>query len=172
MKVPIDLQCVWSDIQAIKKSYLLIHIITNYVVVESTANGLLAIGASLIIAHALDVVNIASSLVLNIGTLSPFWIQGMMVALKAADSKSTPIILDPVGAGATSYRTKTAHSILDPGTVEVIRGNPSGIASLAITDTQALASGDKFLMPKAISSMKERLLSITTVFNSQSIRSL
>jgi hydroxyethylthiazole kinase len=139
----IDLQCVWSDIQAIKKSSPLVHNITNYVVMESTANGLLAIGASPIMAHALDevddIVKIASSLVLNIGTLSPSWIQGMLAALKAANSKGIPVILDPVGTGATSYRTNTVHSILNHGAVNVIRGNASEIASL--NGSQTLTKG-------------------------------
>ena len=54
----------------------------------------------------------------------------MILALKAANSKGIPVIFDPVGVGATSYRTETAHSILDQGTVTVIRGNASEIASL------------------------------------------
>lgn len=135
----INLKCVWSDIQAIKKSSPLVHNITNYVAMESTANGLLAIGASPIMAHALeevdDIVKIASSLVLNIGTLSPSWIQGMIKALKAANAKGIPVTLDPVGAGATSYRTETAYSILNQGTVKVIRGNASEIVSLSGSQT-------------------------------------
>lgn len=139
----IDLQCVWSDIQAIKKISPLVHNITNYVVMESTANGLLAIGASPVMAHALDevddIVKIASSLVLNIGTLSSSWIQGMIVALKAANAKDIPVILDSVGVGATLYRTEAAHSILNQGSVKVIRGNASEIASLS--GSQALTKG-------------------------------
>ncbi len=131
----LDPQCAWADVQAIRKSSPLVHNITNYVVMESTANGLLAIGASPIMAHALDevdcIVKIANSLVLNIGTLSPVWIQGMMRALKSANSKGISVILDPVGAGATSYRTETAHSILNQGAVQAIRGNASEIASLS-----------------------------------------
>jgi hydroxyethylthiazole kinase len=138
----IDLQCVWSDIQAIKKSSPLVHNITNYVVMESTTS-LLAIGASPIMAHALDeiddIVKIASSLVLNIGTLSPSWIQGMILALKAANTKGIPVILDPVGAGATPYRTEITHSILNQGSVKVIRGNASEIAFLS--GSQVLTKG-------------------------------
>lgn len=130
----IDPQCVWSDIQAIKKTSPLVHNITNYVVMESTANALLAIGASPVMAHALDEVEdmakVANSLVLNIGTLSPSWIQGMMLALKVANSKGIPVVFDPVGVGATSYRTETAHSILNQAKVTVIRGNASEIASI------------------------------------------
>ena len=95
--MPIDPQCVWSDIQAIKNSSPLVHNITNYVVMEQTANSLLAIGASPVMAHALeeveDMARIANSLVLNIGTLSPSWIEGMIAALKAANAKGIPIIL-------------------------------------------------------------------------------
>ena len=131
----IDSESVWSDIQAIKKSSPLVHNITNYVVMESTANGLLAIGASPVMAHAIDevedMVKIANSLVLNIGTLSFSWIQAMILALKAANAKGIPVIFDPVGIGATPYRTNTTHSILDQGKVTIIRGNASEITSLA-----------------------------------------
>lgn len=139
----IDPQCVWTDIQAIKQSSPLVHNITNYVVMEHTANSLLAIGASPVMAHAIEEVKamamLANSLVLNIGTLSPCWVRGMLLALKAANSKGIPVILDPVGAGATSYRTKTARSILNQGRVTVIRGNASEIVSL--NENQVLTKG-------------------------------
>lgn len=127
-------QCVWSDIQSIKKISPLIHNITNYVVMELTANSLLAIGASPVMAHAEaeveDMASIANSLVINIGTLSPAWIKAMMLALKAANNKKIPVILDPVGVGATPYRTDTAHTLLKHGPIAVIRGNASEIVSL------------------------------------------
>jgi hydroxyethylthiazole kinase len=133
--VQIDVKSVWSDFQAIKKISPLVHNITNYVVMEQTANSLLAIGASPVMAHALeeveDMARIASSLVLNIGTLSSSWIKGMMLAVKAANSKGIPIVFDPVGSGATLYRTKAAHSILDHGAITAIRGNTSEIVSLS-----------------------------------------
>lgn len=130
----IDPHGVWSDIQAIKKLSPIIHNITNYVAMELTANSLLAIGASPIMSHALeeviDMVMIANSLVLNIGTLSPSWIKGMLLAIKAANSKGIPIVFDPVGVGATSYRTDSAKSILNQGTITAIRANAAEIASL------------------------------------------
>lgn len=139
----LDPKGVWSDIQAIKKFSPLVHNITNYVVMESTANGLLAIGASPVMAHAVDevedMIKIANSLVLNIGTLSPAWIQAMILSLKAANSKGIPVVLDPVGIGATPYRTKTTHSLLAHGKVTAIRGNASEIASL--TDSQITTKG-------------------------------
>jgi len=139
----IDPQCVWADIQAIKKNSPLVHNITNYVVMEHTANSLLAIGASPVMAHAIeeasDMAMLANSLVLNIGTLSPSWIQGMRLALKAANAKGIPVVFDPVGVGATPYRTETAHSILSQGSVTAIRGNASEILSL--NGNQALTKG-------------------------------
>lgn len=158
----LDPQCVWADIQAIKKFSPLVHNITNYVVMESTANALLAIGASPIMAHALDeiddIVKIANSLVLNIGTLCPAWIQAMILALKAATSKGIPVILDPVGAGASCYRTKMVQSILDHGTVTVIRGNASEIASLSGDQVQTKGV-DSLLDPADCQSQAKRLAS-------------
>lgn len=130
----IDPEGVWTDILEIRRNSPLVHNITNYVVMELTANSLLAIGASPVMAHALDEVKdmamIASSLVLNIGTLSPSWIEAMLSALKTANGKGIPVVLDPVGSGATSYRTVTANSILNHGHIAVIRGNASEIISL------------------------------------------
>jgi hydroxyethylthiazole kinase len=129
----IDPRFVWTDIQAIRKSRPLVHNITNYVVMESSANALLALGASPAPAHALEEVEEmagkANSLVLNIGTLSSTWIQGMLLALQTANSKGIPVILDLVGAGATAYRLETSRSILRQGSVAAIRGNASEIAS-------------------------------------------
>jgi hydroxyethylthiazole kinase len=130
----IDPHCVWTDLQSIKNRSPLIHNVTNYVVMQQTANSLLAIGASPVMAHAVeevaDMAMMASGLVLNIGTLSPLWIEGMRRALKAANRKQIPVVLDPVGAGATAYRTETALALLNHGTVTAIRANPSEVAAL------------------------------------------
>lgn len=130
----IDPQAVWEDLQAIKKFSPLVHNITNYVVMEQTANSLLAIGASPVMAHALeeaaDMTKIASSLVLNIGTLSCSWVQGIRLALEAANTKQIPVVFDPVGVGATPFRTDTAKLILNSGKISIIRGNASEILSL------------------------------------------
>lgn len=131
----IDPQSVWTDVQAIKELSPLVHNVTNYVVMENTANGLLAIGASPVMAHAVneaeEMAGIANSLVLNIGTLSPSWIEGMMLALKAANNKRIPVVLDPVGVGATSYRRESARSLLNHGRIAAIRGNASEVATLS-----------------------------------------
>lgn len=125
---------VWSDIQAIKQLSPLIHNITNFVVMEQTANALLAIGASPIMAHAPEEVQEmtqgAKSLVLNIGTLSCDWVHSMGLAQAQANQSRIPVIFDPVGAGASHYRTEVAYTILGRGGISAVRGNASEIVSL------------------------------------------
>jgi hydroxyethylthiazole kinase len=110
----------------------LVHQITNYVVMNETANATLALGALPVMAHAPQEVEemaaVAGALVLNIGTPSEHWIEAMLLAGKAAGG---PIVLDPVGAGATRYRTETAKRLLDELEVAVVRGNPAEVATLA-----------------------------------------
>ncbi|MHB8060163.1 MAG: hydroxyethylthiazole kinase [Gaiellaceae bacterium] len=112
----------------------LIHQITNYVVMNETANATLAIGALPVMAHAPEeveeMVSYAGALVLNIGTLSAPWIGSMLLAGKAANAAGVPVVLDPVGVGATSFRTKTARRILDEVKVAVVRGNAGEVATL------------------------------------------
>src|ERR1035437_157546 len=113
----IDKNQLITDLNLIRKKSPLVHNITNYVVMNNTANALLAIGASPVMSHSVDeveeMVALASSLVINIGTLSKEWIEAMLLAGKAANKKGIPVILDPVGAGATSYRTKTCLLIIE-----------------------------------------------------------
>ncbi len=113
----------------------LIHNITNFVVMNYTANVLLAIGASPVMAHAqeevAEMVSFAGALVLNIGTLTPNWIDSMIKAGKQANSLNVPIILDPVGSGATRLRTESAKRIMDELSINVVRGNASEVLSLA-----------------------------------------
>src|SRR5581483_1133774 len=95
----------------------------------------LALGALPVITHAreevAEMVALAGALVLNIGTLSPEWVEAMFVAGAAANERGIPVVLDPVGAGATSYRTDTARRLLDTVEVAVLRGNAGEIATLA-----------------------------------------
>ena len=73
---------------------------------------------------------LAGALVLNIGTLSPHWVDAMLLAGKAANEQGIPVVLDPVGAGATRYRTETARRLLDEVKVAVLRGNQGEVATL------------------------------------------
>lgn len=112
----------------------LVHNITNFVVMNFTANALLSLGASPVMAHAPEEVEemaaLAGALVINIGTLSTPWVDSMFLAARAAQKRSIPIVLDPVGAGATRFRTETARRLLDELPITVVRGNASEILAL------------------------------------------
>jgi len=129
---PADL---WADVLAVRTQRPLVHSITNLVVMNFNANVLLAMGASPVMAHAheevADMAAIAQALVLNIGTLEPYWISSMCQALKVAAARGIPSVLDPVGAGATRYRNESIQAILDQAMPTVIRGNASEIMSVA-----------------------------------------
>ena len=130
----ISSESVWGDVEKIRANAPLVHNITNYVVMNSTANALLAIGASPVMAHAIEEVaemtNIAGALVINIGTLSAPWIASMEKAMRTAKERGIPIVLDPVGAGATGLRTETTQRLLDAAGPSIIRGNASEIMAL------------------------------------------
>jgi hydroxyethylthiazole kinase len=129
---------LWDDAIRIRESSPLVHNITNYVVMNVTANALLAVGASPVMAHAVEEVEemagIAQALVLNIGTLSGHWIDAMFRAGRVAKRRGIPIVLDPVGAGATSLRTQTALRILEELSPTIVRGNASEIRALGGAD--------------------------------------
>lgn len=115
----------------------LVHNITNFVAMQFSANVLLSAGASPVMAHAApEVAEIAAQadgLVLNIGTLEPDWVAAMQTAAEAAHAHGRPVVLDPVGVGATAYRTDTAHHLLDSARPTVVRGNTSEIGVLVGT---------------------------------------
>ena len=132
-----------ADVEAVRHRSPLVHSITNYVVMNNTANALLAIGASPVMAHWVaemeEMTAIAGALVINIGTLDDQWIEGMIAAGVAASKRGTPIVLDPVGAGATSQRTATALRIIDECKPTIIRGNGSEI--MALVDASVKGKG-------------------------------
>lgn len=119
----------------VKEKTPLVHHITNYVTVNDCANIVLALGGSPVMAddeaEVEEMVSIASSLVINIGTLNSRTINSMILAGKKANELNVPVILDPVGVGATSLRTKTAKLLLENIQFDVIRGNLSEIKVLA-----------------------------------------
>ena len=139
-----------ADLAAIRERRPLVHQITNYVVMNETANATLALGALPVMAHALqeveEMARAASALALNIGTLSDDWVEAMLVAGGAANRAGVPIVLDPVGAGATAYRTETSRRLLEELEIAVVRGNSAEIATLAgreavIRGVEAVGSG-------------------------------
>ena len=123
-----------ATLRLLRERRPLVHQITNYVVMNETANATLALGALPVMAHAPEeveeMVGFAGALVLNIGTLSGHWVEAMLLAGKAANARGIPVVLDPVGAGATRFRTETAARILDEVDVAVLRGNAGEVATL------------------------------------------
>lgn len=128
-----------SDLDLIRKVNPIIHNITNWVAMATSANVLLAIGASPIMAHArhelIDISQLSQALVINIGTLDEAWISSIETAHQNAIVQKIPIVFDPVGAGASQYRTQTAKNVLARG-VNVLRGNASEIIALACDDAK------------------------------------
>lgn len=125
---------LWNYIQSVKKQSPLIHNMTNFVVMNNTANALLAIGASPIMAHAKsevkDMVAISNALVINIGTLDEYWSESMLIAAEEAHRTQKTWVLDPVGAGATAFRDDILSQLLEFKPT-IIRGNASEIIALA-----------------------------------------
>jgi hydroxyethylthiazole kinase len=124
----------WQDIQRIRTESPLVHNITNYVAMNATANALLAIGASPVMAHAIqeveEMAGHARAVVINIGTLSAPWVEAMVKAGQEALRRRIPVVLDPVGSGATQFRTATTRKLVQETHPTIIRGNASEIRSL------------------------------------------
>ena len=122
-------------IESVYASRPLVHSITNFVVMTITANALLTAHASPLMAHAAeeldDLTDIDSALVLNIGTLDPAWLESMELAGTLMRSKGKPVVLDPVGAGASRLRTEASLRLLDMVRPQIVRGNASEIMALA-----------------------------------------
>jgi len=127
-------EAVFQRLNAVRERQPLVHNITNFVVMNNTANALLALGASPAMVHSSDEVEdfvaISQALVVNIGTLYSEQVAASKLAVIRANTVGTPWILDPVGVGATPYR-RTAAGALAALKPTVIRGNGSEILSLA-----------------------------------------
>ena len=143
MKTTISNDVLSAAVAAVRSQRPLVHNITNYVVMNNSANALLAVGASPVMSHWTqemeEMVSIAGALVLNIGTLDENWLEGMRVAGVAASRRGIPIVLDPVGAGATSARTTASLELIELCHPTVIRGNASEI--MALVDASVKSKG-------------------------------
>lgn len=128
------LESIGKLLETVRKRNPLVHNITNVVVTNFTANGLLALGASPVMAYAeqevADMAKIAGALVLNMGTLNEREVEAMLIAGSSANRHQVPLLFDPVGAGATPYRTETAQKIVRELDVALIRGNAAEIANV------------------------------------------
>ncbi|PNP94430.1 hydroxyethylthiazole kinase [Listeria newyorkensis] len=131
----------WQLIEAVRTRNPLVHVITNIVVANDSANGLLAIGASPIMAAAVEEMaelgGMADAVVINIGTLNADLVASMLAVGKAANVAGKPVVLDPVGVGATVFRRETVWRLLAEIQFAVIRGNLGELASIAGVDWQA-----------------------------------
>ena len=125
---------ILSAVRAVYEKKPLVHSITNFVVMQVSANVLLAAHASPLMAHAAeemdDLTDIDDALVLNIGTLDPVWLSSMELAGTLMKKKGKPVVLDPVGAGASGLRTRAALGLLDMVRPDILRGNASEIMAL------------------------------------------
>lgn len=134
MKQVYSIDAVQAALKDLRERRPLVHNITNYVAMTVSANALLAVGASPAMVHAAEEVEdflaISDALVINIGTLSPPWVEAMRAAATRAKESRKPWVLDPVGCGATRYRTHVAAELAACGP-SIIRGNASEIMSLA-----------------------------------------
>lgn len=162
---------VAEDLEEIRKRKPLLHHITNFVVMNETANITLCLGALPVMAHAQEeveeMVQVAGSLVLNIGTLTPYWVKSMLLAGKKANKLGIPVILDPVGAGATTLRTNSAGELLEEVEVAVIRGNAAEVSILAghqaeIKGVESLAGVEEIeRVAKEFASKQQTVVAIT-----------
>lgn len=131
-KIKID---AYSLLEKIRMRKPLVHHLTNWVTIYDCANIVKALGASPVMAHAKEEVaemaRIASSLVLNIGTLTPEFVEAMKIAAKSANEKGIPVVLDVCGAGATQLRDKKCFELLEQTKISIIKGNASEIARVS-----------------------------------------
>ncbi len=127
-------------INDVRRKNPLVHNITNQVVINFTANGLYALGASPVMANAIeeagDMAGNADALLLNIGTLTSDQVDAMIEAGKAANAKGIPVVFDPVGVGATPFRNQVASQILNEVKITLVRGNAGEISQLAGLEAQ------------------------------------
>lgn len=130
-----------SDVlEKVRREKPVVHHLTNWVTIYDCANIVKVFGASPVMAHAkeevADMAGIASALVLNIGTLTPDFVEAMKLAAKSANQKGIPVVLDVCGAGATRLRDNACFEILDGVRVDIIKGNASEIARIAGENVQ------------------------------------
>ena len=147
-----------ASLADIRRTAPLVHNITNYVVMNSTANALLAVGASPAMVHAADeveeFVGISRALVVNIGTLSAPWVAAMRAATGRAQRLGLPWALDPVGVGATSFRNTVAADLAGRGPA-AIRGNASEILALAGTGARTKGVDSAHAADAAVDAARE-----------------
>jgi len=131
---------IYKLLEKVRSQKPVVHHLTNWVTIYDCAQVVKSFGASPVMAHAKeeveDMVKIASSLVLNIGTLTVDFVEAMKLAARSANAKGIPIVLDVCGAGATRLRDKKCFEIIDHAAIDIIKGNSSEIARIAGEDVR------------------------------------
>lgn len=161
----------FKRVDEVRTENALVHNITNIVVANDSANGLLAIGASPFMSSAVEemteVAAIADVVVLNMGTLSEDQLQAMHIAGKTANQLKKPVVLDPVGAGATTYRKQAVENLLAIVQPTLIRGNAGEIAALSGMEWAAKGvdagsgDGDVVEMAKIVAKKYQTFVSVS-----------
>lgn len=166
-----------SLLDAVRSTRPLIHQITNYVTANDCANIVLALGGSPVMAddqaEVQEMVSLASALVLNLGTLNSRTIDSMLIAGHRANGLGIPVILDPVGVGATRLRTETAQRIIAEIRLAVVRGNLSEVKTLAGLKAHTrgvdAADDEQDGTAEVARSLAERLGSVVAITGAQDI---
>ncbi|MBU4311748.1 MAG: hydroxyethylthiazole kinase [Candidatus Omnitrophica bacterium] len=126
---------MYSILEKVRKDKPLVHHLTNWVTIYDCANVVKVFGAAPVMAHAAEEVEemagLSSALVLNIGTLTPDFVESMKKAAKSANKKGIPVTLDVCGAGATKLRDEKSFELLDSARIDIIKGNASEVARIA-----------------------------------------
>ncbi|MFC1754864.1 hydroxyethylthiazole kinase [Thermoproteota archaeon] len=126
---------IFLILEKVRSQKPLVHHLTNWVTIYDCANIVKVLGASPVMAHAkeevADMASLASSLVLNIGTLTPEFVESMKLAAKAANKKNIPVVLDVCGAGATKLRDQKCFELIEETEINIIKGNASEVAKVA-----------------------------------------
>lgn len=157
-----------ENLNSIKNQSPLIHNITNFVTMDFIANSLLAIGGLPVMSHAEEeleeMISYAKALVINIGTLDDRWMDRMLKAAIIAKNKNIPVVLDPVGAGATKLRTNFALELLKTNAISVVRGNASEIMSLVNFEIKSKGVESTHASDSAVSSAMELAKKYKNIF--------
>ncbi|KIL52072.1 hydroxyethylthiazole kinase [Jeotgalibacillus soli] len=154
----------------VREKQPLIMNITNQVVIQQTANGLLALGASPVMSShpedARELAQVAGGVLLNIGTLQEAQLETLLEAGKSANKAGIPVVLDPVGAGATSYRTNAVNKILSEVKISVLRGNGGEIAAVTnqhwgMKGVDSVGQGDVVQLAKNAAKQLDMIVVVT-----------
>jgi hydroxyethylthiazole kinase len=166
----------WEILDRVRDRQPLVHHLTNWVTIYDCAQVVKVLGASPVMAHAKEEVaemtGLASSLVLNIGTLIPDFVDAMLLAARAANTKGIPVVLDACGAGATSLRDDSCLKLLTEANIDIVKGNASEIARVSGAQVQTKgvdATEVKLNLPELAQSLARQRQSVVVITGPEDI---